>query len=318
MTAQIIDANINRVAEGLRVIEDFLRFIVKHKPLTNQLSKLRKTINESEDNKTNHLMARQTENDMRAKEIPRSRSSLKDLLIANFKRVEEGLRVLEEYTGNPIYNAARYDTYMLEKNVILLAEKPPIQHGIYLISSEIDILREGMKWGCSLVQLRDKAATKDQIYNKASQLKAAASQFKVPWIINDFIDIAQLLDADGLHTGQDDLPISRLRQLMGEHKLLGRTTHCLEQGLIAQNDGADYVSVGPLWETPSKPGRSGIGFEYLNQATDRLQIPYVAIGGINQTNIEQVMNFSPPLVGVIRDYKAIPKWQNTYFKTVNK
>ena len=318
MTAQIIDANINRVAEGLRVIEDFLRFIAQHKPLTDQLSTLRKTINESEVNKTTHLMARQTGTDMRAKERPRQRSSLKETLIANFKRVEEGLRVLEEYTGNALYNSARYDTYMLEKAVILLAEKPLIQHGIYLISSEIDILKQGMQWGCALVQLRDKTATKDQIYNKAVELKQVARQFKVPWIINDFIDIAQLLDADGLHTGQDDLPIPHLRQLMGDHKLLGRTTHSLDQGLTAQNDSADYVSVGPLWDTPSKPGRPGIGFDYLTCAAEKLTIPYVAIGGINQTNIDQVMHFSPPLIGVIRDYKAIPKWQAAYFETVKE
>jgi thiamine-phosphate pyrophosphorylase len=314
MTAQIIDANINRVSEGLRVIEDYVRFIAKHKPITDQLATLRKKINrtETETTKIAHLRARQTGTDMREKEPPPVRLSIQETLIANFKRVEEGLRTLEEYTGNALYNNARYDVYMLEKEVVLLAEKPVIKKGIYLISDDPAILKQGMQWGCALVQLRDKTATKEQIYNKALTIKEMALLFDVPWLINDYLDIALLTDANGLHTGQDDLPVPTLRHLMGDHKLLGRTTHTHEQGIIAQEGGADYVSVGPIWETPSKPNRAGIGFDYLNQAS-QLEIPYVAIGGINRSNISEIMGYHPPMVGVIRDYKNIPEWNKNYF-----
>lgn len=123
--------------------------------------------------------------------------------------------------------------------------------------------------------------------------------------MNDFIDIAILTEADGLHTGQDDIPLEELRKLLGPHKLLGRTTHTLDQGKDAQAQGADYVSIGPIWETPSKPGRAGIGFEYLKTHKTSLHIPVVAIGGINSQNIDQIRPFEPFWIGVIRDYKAL-------------
>ncbi|MBT5856160.1 thiamine phosphate synthase [bacterium] len=310
-TAPIIDANINRVAEGLRVIEEYCRFIAGNKSLTDQLATLRKTVaqTESAETRISHLNARETASDMRAKETPPQRKNLHDLLTANFKRVNEGLRVLEEYTGNAIYNQCRYDCYDLEKTILLTLLKPIIKPGIYLISHDPEILIKGLKWGVSLIQLRAKDETKETIYNKAQSLIQPAKDAGIPFIINDYLDIAKSLNADGLHTGQDDIPISDQRQLLGPHKLIGRTTHDLEQGLIAQSDGADYVSVGPIWDTPSKPNRPGIGMDYLQAASTELHIPYVAIGGINHSTIDQVIPLSPPLIGLIRDYDRIPEMQ---------
>ena len=114
------------------------------------------------------------------------------------------------------------------------------------------------------------------------------------------------VDADGLHTGQDDLPIQIQRQWIGPHKIIGKTTHTLDQGLTAQSQGADYVSVGPLWKTPSKPNRDAIGFDYLKAAASQLRIPYVAIGGVNLSNIDQLIPFNPPIIGLIRAYEDIP------------
>jgi thiamine-phosphate pyrophosphorylase len=315
MFAQIIDANINRVSEGLRVIEEYVRFVACHAEFTAQLAALRRQINQTETSKNANLMSRNTAMDMRAKEIPVRRSSIQDILIANFKRVEEGLRVLEEYTGNAVFNQVRYDVYMLEKAIVLLAQTSKINPGLYLISDNLSILEQGMKWGCSLVQLRDKKASKRDIWHKAVQLKSISEMYNIPWVINDHIDIALSVGASGLHTGQDDLPVAQIRDILGPQKLIGRTTHDITQGQDAQSQGADYVSVGPIWETPSKPGRDAIGTTYLRHAQTKLSIPYVAIGGINQSNISEIMSFSPPLVGVIRDYQSIPEWRRTYFQS---
>lgn len=312
MFNQVLDANINRVSEGLRVIEEYTRFVWKEKDLTQQLAQLRKRINAALPQSNALLHIRDIEKDMRAKEVPSERKSLKDLLIANFKRVQEGLRVLEEYTGNAIFNECRYDAYQLEKQVVLPLVKHSTLKGIYLISSDVDVLKKGVEWGVPLIQLRDKYASKEEIYNKSKAAMALTKGTSTKFIVNDFLDIALLLDADGLHTGQDDLDIRLLRSLLGDHKVLGRTTHTLEQGVAAQHQGADYVSVGPLWETPSKPGRPGIGFDYLSKASESLTIPYVAIGGIDKTRIEQVMAYSPPLVGLIRDYQQIPYFQSLF------
>jgi thiamine-phosphate pyrophosphorylase len=312
MFNQVLDANINRVSEGLRVIEEYTRFVWKEKELTQALAQLRKRINTVLPQSNDLLHIRDIEKDMRAKEVPVERKSLKDLLVANFKRVQEGLRVLEEYTGNSIFNECRYDAYQLEKQVILPLSKGEKLKGIYLISSEIDVLKQGIEWGVPLIQFRDKYASKDVLYNKSKEMMDLARGTGTKFIVNDFIDIAMLIDADGLHTGQDDLDVGLLRSILGDHKLLGRTTHTIEQGLLAQDQGSDYVSVGPLWETPSKPGRAGIGFDYLSKAADVLTIPYVAIGGIDSSRIEQVMTYSPPLVGLIRDYQHVPHFQSLF------
>lgn len=308
MYPQIIDANINRISEGLRVIEEYTRFIAQHEIITQQLSIIRKKINISEKNPIQNLMIRNVSQDVRAAEVPQKRQDITHLLKANFKRVEEGLRVLEEYTRDPLYNQLRYEIYMIEKEVFLSHLKPTIKPGIYLISHDVDILEQGLKWNVSLIQLRDKDGNKQDFIQKARHLKDLSKDYETPLIINDYIDVAQLIDADGFHSGQDDLSVEDQRQLLGPHKLIGKTTHTFEQGLQAKAEGADYVSVGPIWETPSKPGRAGIGFDYLKVAPE-LKIPYVAIGGISLENFEKLSIYHPPLIGVIRAYQDIPELQ---------
>ena len=313
MYEQIIDANINRASEGLRVIEEYVRFVANHKAYTDKLSSIRKQINSIIPQSAALLQVRNTQNDMRAKEIPIKRPDLATLLTANFKRIEESFRVLEEYTGNATFNQLRYDIYELEKDISLTLCKKTLKNGFYLISDDPAVLEKGLKWGVSIIQLRAKDDTKEQIFNKAKAIKKMLTDYDTPFIINDYLDIALAIDADGIHTGQGEIPIEEQRKLLGPHKLIGRTAHSLEQGIIAQKEGADYVSAGPIWPTPSKPGRDGIGFDYLKKASEALSIPYVAIGGINHDNIEQIMQYNPPLVGMIRDYKHIPEMAAAYF-----
>ena len=313
MFDQIIDANINRASEGLRVIEEYVRFVAKQKDYTDQLSLLRKKINTLLPQTKELLKIRNTDQDMRAKEVPAKRPDLDHLLTANFKRVQESLRVLEEYTGNASFNVIRYDVYELEKEICLRHCKMELKRGFYLISDDPDVLKKGLDWNVSIIQLRAKDDNKELIYNKAKIIKPLAEEKKIPFIMNDFLDIALALDLDGLHTGQNEIPIQEQRKLLGPHKIIGRTAHSLEQGKAAEKDGADYVSCGPIWPTPSKPGREGIGFDYLEQAQTQLSVPYVAIGGINHQNIDQVMNYNPPLVGLIRDYEKIPAMTQQFF-----
>ena len=151
MFHQIIDANINRIAEGLRVIEEYSRFVAQSETVTQQLCKIRKEINQSEVHVAQNLHVRDCEKDMRAAEKPSARKNLTELLKANFKRIEEALRVLEEYTGHALYNRLRYQVYMIEKEVVLNHLKPKIKRGIYLISDQIDILKKGLKQNVSLI-----------------------------------------------------------------------------------------------------------------------------------------------------------------------
>lgn len=308
-TSPILDANLNRATEGLRVIEEYTRFIAGNKPLTEKLAKLRKKIAHSEtpNQKTSHLAARNTKKDMRANEPPKPRQDLYELLKANFKRAEEAMRVLEEYTGAPLYTEVRYDLYDLEKEILLNLLKPQINPGVYLISHDLEVLKKGLSENAAIIQLRDKDASKSDLLQKAKAIAPIAKAAKIPFVVNDHLDIALLSDADGLHTGQDDLSLLELRTLLGPHKLLGRTTHDLEQGLSAQAAGADYISIGPIWDTPSKPGRPGIGFDYLKSAAEKIDINYVAIGGVNIGTLAEILRYTPPLIGFIRDHENLPQ-----------
>lgn len=131
-----------------------------------------------------------------------------------------------------------------------------------------------------------------------------ADEFNTLLIINDYLDIARLVDADGIHTGQDDISITDIRRLWSPDKIYGRTTHSLEQGIIARDQEASYVSVGPIWATPTKPDREAIGFEYLSKASE-LGIPFVAIGGVNRENIGEILPYHPDMIAIVRDYESI-------------
>lgn len=308
---QVIDANINRVTEGLRVIEEYTRFLTSQKKITDHLAKLRKEISHTEKEYLKDLLSRGS--DMRAGEPPPQRKDIETLLRANFKRVEQGLRVLEEYTGNPFYTKKRFEVYGLEKEIIVSSQKKILQRGVYLISDDEKILEQGLKWKVSAIQLRDKKSSKKVILQKAFRLKAKAQKAGVPLIVNDYIDIAIASDADGFHSGQDDIPIQQVRDIVGPHKIIGRSTHTLAEGLKAQKQGADYIGVGPIWSTISKPEYKAIGFDYLKKAKEQIAIPYVAIGDINFAHMSELSSSLPPLVALIRAYKEIPEIQEKYY-----
>jgi len=307
MFDQIIDANVNRIGEGLRVIEEYVRFVVADDILAKKIAQFRQDIHSIFPQEPQHLLIRDIEKDARAKHKARERRDVKDVLTANFKRVQEALRVLEEYCAEARCSNMRYDMYQLEKDILLGLLKPQIRPGFYLVSANPEHIKAAFnEESVSLIQYRDKHISKQAYFEKAKELKAFSNAFNTPFIINDFIDIAIRLDADGFHSGQDDISVCEQRQLLGPHKLIGRTTHTAEQGKIAESQGADYVSVGPIWETPSKPGRPAIGFDYLKEAQAQLTVPYVAIGGINSRNIQDVLIQRPPLIGIVRAFEELP------------
>lgn len=260
------------------------------------------------------MEARDTDRDVRANEVIQSRKNSYDLLLANMKRSQEALRVLEEYTGDDNFRVFRYELYDVEKDCFLNLRKPWELRGVYLISHDVAILRRWLELGADIIQLRCKDEPKNMILEKAYEAKKLAEEFNKPFIINDHLDIAQIVDADGIHTGQDDISIADMRKLWSPDKIYWRTTHSLEQGILARDQGANYVSVWPIWATPTKPGREAIGFEYLSRANE-LGIPFVAIGGVNHENISQILPYSPSMIAIVRDYESIPELKK-YFEQI--
>ena len=298
-----IDANLARLSEGLRVIEDICRFELSNDPLTQQCKTIRDALKEANGAfiRTELVNARSTGTDVRAKSVVPCRSTLSDLLTANIKRATEACRSLEECSHEQTFSHIRYTIYDLEQQIWQTLTRAPLNGpGIYVVSDSPDhLIACAKKEYVPIVQYRNKDANKDTIYNACQPLAQALRNENVIFMVNDHVDIAIHVGADGVHVGQDDIPTPLIRELLGENKIIGRTTHSLEQGLLAAKDGADYVSVGPIWDTPSKPGRPGIGFDYLSNA-HQLPLPYVAIGGINLTNIHKILPHSPPLIGAIR------------------
>jgi thiamine-phosphate pyrophosphorylase len=139
----------------------------------------------------------------------------------------------------------------------------------------------------NIFQLRDKVSPKAIILSEAKRIKYLLKKTKTIFIINDYADIAKLANADGLHLGQNDLPIKEARKLLGRNKIIGVSCHSPKEAREAERSGADYIGFGPIFQSPTKPGYRTVGISALKKVTQRMKIPVFAIGGINIKNLKQ-------------------------------
>lgn len=175
--------------------------------------------------------------------------------------------------------------------------------GLYLITDQgehlLERVREALACGVSILQYRDKVREYPERLMMGAELKAICARFKVCFIVNDDLELAQALDADGIHLGQDDGNPAQARELLGPDKLIGVSTHSLEEALAAQEAGADYVGYGAIYTTDSKEVPTVRGPEGIALLKSRLEIPVVAIGGINRDNAGAVIDQGADAVAVI-------------------
>ncbi|KAF0219626.1 MAG: thiamine-phosphate [Geobacteraceae bacterium] len=180
--------------------------------------------------------------------------------------------------------------------------KEPTRHRIdfnlYLISDRrqarsgnlLEVVEEALKGGVKAVQLREKDVFSRDLYEMAHELRKLTSRYGAGLFINDRLDIALAVDADGIHLGGDSLPIYKARALLGENKLLGVSCHNQVSAITAQEKGADFITFGPVFYTPSKaPYGDPVGLAKLADVTKLLEIPVFALGGINRNNARQVI-----------------------------
>ncbi len=173
--------------------------------------------------------------------------------------------------------------------------------------SHLEVIRAAIAGGATVVQYREKEGTTRQMIGEARALRELARQAGIPFIVNDRVDIALAVDADGVHVGQDDMPAPLARKLMGPGKIVGVSVDNLEQALQAEEDGADYVGAGPIFATPTKPDAAPpIGLEGLAEICRRVSIPVVAIGGINERNAAAVIAAGAAGVAVVSAIVAAP------------
>lgn len=148
-----------------------------------------------------------------------------------------------------------------------------------------------LKANIKIIQYREKKASARIMLEECTLIRKLTIEANACFIVNDHIHIAMLVDADGVHLGQDDLPLKAVRKLLGAKKIIGISTHNPDQALQAQEDGADYIGVGPIFPTKTKEDVCApVGFEYLDWVAANCSIPFVAIGGIKQDSIASIIN----------------------------
>ena len=148
-----------------------------------------------------------------------------------------------------------------------------------------------IKGGVTIVQLREKNCSSREFLEIATSIKNITSKYKIPLIINDRIDIALAVNADGVHVGQDDLPCKTAREILGEEKIIGVSVSTVETAIKAEIDGANYIGVGAIFKTSTKTDAEIVSLATLKKIRDSVKIPVVAIGGINKSNLPQIKNF---------------------------
>jgi len=147
------------------------------------------------------------------------------------------------------------------------------------------VLLKGVQW----IQFREKETSRREIYQNAIRLRRLTKDYDAVFVVNDFPDIAMCAGADGVHLGQDDLPLKEARKIMGRDRLIGISTHNLEQAAEAERDGADYIGFGPVFATLTKDAGRPKGISMLREIRKQVHIPVVAIGGISLENIGSVL-----------------------------
>ncbi|MBP7528816.1 MAG: thiamine phosphate synthase [Syntrophorhabdaceae bacterium] len=180
-----------------------------------------------------------------------------------------------------------------------MKRRTPFTNDLYVVSSSVAELKQAVDDGAAIVQLRDKTGDERTILEKARELVHYRQVKPFIFILNDDPSLAVKAGADGVHVGQD-MSTRQARAIVGEEMIVGKTTHNLEQGRQAIEDGADYISTGPVYATPTKPGRQPVGLAYVREAAGYLDIPAVAIGGIDLSNIDDVLAAGAKTIGVVR------------------
>lgn len=306
---RVMDAATNRAREGLRVIEDYVRFALDDPFLTREWKQVRHDLQAALAPWSNldRLAARQTEADVGTQISTPSemrRADLAQLLAANFSRVQESLRSLEEFgkLSHPDearqFEQLRYRTYTLERatestrrNVI---DWEPAR--LYVLvdgrgsSAEfVELVRAVIAGGADVVQLRDKQLDDRTLLDRARQLRDLTRGTPTRFILNDRPDLALLAEADGVHLGQAELSVKDARQIVGPRRAIGVSTHSLEQARQAVLDGADYIGVGPTFASQTKSFAQFPGVDLLREVASELKLPAFAIGGITLDNLPHVL-----------------------------
>ncbi|MFT0813585.1 thiamine phosphate synthase [Synechococcus sp. OH20] len=316
--ARILDANLDRAREGLRVLEEWFRFGLEEEKLSAECKAMRQALARWHSDPLR--LARDTPADPGTQishPQEEQRRDLGHLLQANCSRVQEALRVLEEYGKlaesshwvapglAKLAKDMRYRLYVLESELLggSLRQRLLAAH-LYLVTSPVphwlEVVEKSLRGGVTLVQYRRKNLPDREMLWDLRQLRQLCDRYQALMIVNDRVDLALVSQADGVHLGQTDLPVAQARQLLGAQRLIGLSTTNAEELAQALNSGVDYIGVGPVYATPTKAEKPPAGLEYVRLAAEKAHLPWFAIGGIDPHNLPEVLRAGASRVAVVR------------------
>lgn len=302
--ARIMDANFNRARETLRVLEEYARLVSNDANLADLAKQLRHDIaTVIADHHLEPLVrARDIVGDVGTdlqSEAEYRRDSPEQVVHAAGKRLGEALRVLEEYGKTVNERLARsieqlrYRGYELERRLAVRIHARQRFGGVqlYVILTEslcrgdwLQTARAAIAGGADCLQLREKELPDGELFQRARQLTALCHKNDLLCIINDRADVAVAAGADGVHLGQDDLTVPAVRRIVGPGIMVGLSTHTLDQVRQASEVSPDYIAVGPMFASTTKPRADVAGVKLLSQVVQITSLPVVAIGGIDASN----------------------------------
>lgn len=316
--ARILDANLDRAREGLRVLEEWFRFGLEEGELSAECKAMRQALARWHSDPLR--LARDTPADPGTQishPQEEQRRDLRHLLQANCSRVQEALRVLEEYGKlaeshhwvapglAKLAKDMRYRLYVLESELLggSLRQRLLAAH-LYLVTSPVphwlEVVEKSLRGGVTLVQYRRKNLPDGEMLRDLKQLRQLCDRYQALMIVNDRVDLALLSQADGVHLGQTDLPVAQARHLLGSQRLIGLSTTNAEELAQALNTDVDYIGVGPVYPTPTKAEKPPAGLEYVRLAAEKAHLPWFAIGGIDPHNLPEVRRAGATRVAVVR------------------
>jgi len=310
LALRVLDAEANRAREGLRVIEDYIRFGLDDRHLTGLCKQLRHDLTAalSRISLEHCLASRETQADVGTvltTPTERQRGDDAGVLRANFARLQESLRGLEEF--GKLFDSVlaeqikqlRYQTYTLQRAVEITRGglKRLASARLYVLldgrgsPEEFErLVRSVIAAGADMIQLRDKRLGDRELLARARQLHDVTRETGTPWIMNDRADLAVLAHADGVHVGQEEVSVKDARRIVGPEAFVGVSTHCIEQARQAVLDGASYIGVGPTFSSDTKSFEHFPGVELLRTVSAEIRLPAFAIGGIDRENLAEVLD----------------------------
>ena len=317
---RIIDANFNRGREAIRVVEDYCRFALNSAALSERAKQLRHELSAAVGklDAGRLITSRDTPGDVgvgQKVDKQLQRTDLRDSFTAGCKRLTEALRTLTEATQaiNPdvaeTIEKLRYDAYTLEKDIVVFSEPAEkfkrIRLYVIITSSlpadVISLTHKCVAGSADCIQLRAKGAEDDKVFALAAEFVQICKAGGVLSVINDRADITVAAGADGVHLGQNDLPIEQVRKLQLAPLIIGKSTHSIKELEATCKEAPTYVSLGPVFPTPTKPNMAAVGLDYVKQGLEKLAdtgIGHVAIGGITPENVEEILRADAKCIAV--------------------